>query len=269
MNKRKKQRNASKTLPLHTLTKGHKKTRIRHQQRKLGEERPGLHCKSTTKIMITKIFFEKVFSLDRMEPYFKLYPGDEKTAIKHYECNIKLSEACYVFLSVLEVALRNAMIRELVKYTGSNDWYNFFLANPKLRSTHRYIREAEKHIIERGETVSPAKMNAEFTLGFWVSLLNSEHEKQLWKSLRKAFPNMPKPIRKRKNVSAPLNRMRAFRNRVFHNESICWNLVYVEKFHREMLKVMDWINQDLVVWETNVDRFDNVCSDIRKDMNWI
>ena len=36
-----------------------------------------------------------------------------------------------------------------------------------------------------------------------------------------------------------------------------------------MLKVMDWINQDLVVWETNVDRFDNVCSDIRKDMNWI
>ena len=218
--------------------------------------------------MITKHFLEKVFSVDRLEPYFELYPENEQKAIKHYECNIRLSEACYVSLSVLEVALRNALIRELVRKTGRDDWYNYFLDNPQLHSTHRYIREAEKHIIDRGETVSATKMNAEFTLGFWVSLLNSEHERVLWKSLRKAFPNMPKAIRKRKNVSSPLNRMRAFRNRVFHNESICWNLTYVENFHREMLKVMEWIDRDLVSWESEVDRFNDVCSDIRKEMNW-
>lgn len=56
------------------------------------------------------------------------------------------------------------------------------------------------------------------------SLLNNEYERVLWKDLRRAFPFMPKERRQRKNVSAPLNRFRAFRNRVFHNESICWNL---------------------------------------------
>lgn len=39
--------------------------------------------------------------------------------------------------------------------------------------------------------------------------------------LHRAFPFMPKSKRQRKNVSAPLNSLRVFRNRAFHNESIC------------------------------------------------
>lgn len=48
-----------------------------------------------------KIFLEKVFSTKRMERYFDLYPDDEACAIKHYQCNLQLAEACYVSLSVL------------------------------------------------------------------------------------------------------------------------------------------------------------------------
>ena len=56
-----------------------------------------------------------------MERYFILYPNDESRAVKHYQSNIKLTEAFYTSLSVLEVALRNALSRELKTMTGRDD----------------------------------------------------------------------------------------------------------------------------------------------------
>jgi hypothetical protein len=65
---------------------------------------------------------------------------------------------------------------------------------------------------------------------------------------------MPKAIRQRKNISAPLNRFRAFRNRVFHHEPICWNLEKIREIHSEMLLVMGWINSDVPIWIQSFDR---------------
>ena len=81
---------------------------------------------------------------------------------------------------------------------------------------------------------------------------------------RRAFPFMPKHERKRKNVSAPLNQFRTLRNRVFHNESICWNLCRVEEIHREMVTMMGWINKDVPGWLEQTDRFHDVCRQIRE-----
>lgn len=216
-----------------------------------------------------KFFFEKVFSTKRMERYFSLYPNDEAKAIRHYQCNLQLSEAFYVSLSVFEVTLRNALCRELQTMTGREDWYAIFPTTAGLIGLNRYITQAMKQITGRHETITPSKVIAELTLGFWVSLLNSEYERILWKDLRRAFPFMPKSERQRKNISAPLNRFRSFRNRVFHHESICWNLRHVEKIHEEMVKVMGWMNCDVPVWLQQVDRFNAVCMDIRKTMDWI
>lgn len=168
---------------------------------------------------INKKFFEKVFSTKRMERYFALYPNDEARAIKHYECNLMLSESLYTNLSLLEVT-------------------------------------------------TPSKIVAELTLGFWVSLLNSEYERTLWQALRRAFPYMPRQERKRRNVSAPLNLFRHFRNRIFHNESICWNLNRVEEIHAEILKVIGWMNRDLPEWVREQEHFCRVCREIRNKMEW-
>ncbi len=70
------------------------------------------------------------------------------------------------------------------------------------------------------------------------------------------------------NVSTPLNLFRRFRNRIFHNESICWNLDRVEEIHDEMLKVIGWMNCDLPEWVKEQERFDEVCVEIRKQMGW-
>ena len=215
-----------------------------------------------------KAFFEKTFSSERMERYFALYPDEERRAILHYECNLKLAESFYVILSTLEVTLRNALTRELKTMTDREDWYAIFPTTPGLRSLNRYITEASQHISARNEQVTPSKIVAELTLGFWVSLLNSEYERILWHSLRRAFPNMPRQQRQRRNVSAPLNLFRRFRNRVFHNESICWNLQRVEEIHSEMMTVLGWLNNDLPEWVASQENFGSVCQDIRQKMEW-
>ena len=212
-----------------------------------------------------KIFFEKAFSYARMKPYFDRYPGDEAKAVRHYEQNILLAESLEPSLSVFEVTLRNAVIRELERMTSRKDWYKIFKANPVLNPLYKYITIADGQIKRRGEVVTPEKINGELTLGFWVSLFNADYELTLWKDLRRAFPNLPKVQRQRKNVSAPLNTIRALRNRVFHNEAISWNITRLTDLHNSIVEVTGWMNEDIPEWLEKIDRFENVSLKVKKE----
>ena len=199
-----------------------------------------------------------------MRPYFDRFPGEEKRAIDLYEQNIRLAESLVPSLSVFEVTLRNAVIRELERMTGSKEWYSFFQTHPVLRSLWGYITTASKHIANRGEVVTPDKINGELTMGFWVSLFNAEYEMYLWKDLRRAFPNLPKHRRQRKTVSTPLNIIHSLRNRTFHHETICWNLTKLSSLHDLIIEVICWMNPDLQKWLSRVDRYEQVVLSVRK-----
>ena len=205
-----------------------------------------------------KTFFVEAFSEARMNPYFDRYPGDERLAIKHYENNIRFAESLWPSLSVFEVVMKNTLIRELERMTRNKEWYLFFKVHPALKRLYDYVSIAENHIIARGETVVADKINGELTLGFWVSLFNAEYERYLWKDLRRAFPNMPKSIRQRKNISAPLNAIRALRNRVSHNEPISWSLSRLTDLHSTIVTVTRWINISVMQWLPTVDRYATV-----------
>ncbi|MBQ3536937.1 MAG: hypothetical protein IJA57_09295, partial [Alistipes sp.] len=79
---------------------------------------------------------------------------------------------------------------------------------------------------------------------------------------------MPKAQKQRKNVSAPLNNFRAFRNRVFHNEPICWSKAYIDNMHKEILQVLYWINKDIPTWLKGFDTVDEVLEMISKRLGW-
>ncbi|WP_289067288.1 hypothetical protein [uncultured Alistipes sp.] len=221
-----------------------------------------------TKTMQNKYFFKKVFSTQRMERYYTAYPDDENKALAHYQANIQLSSSFYACLSVFEVALRNALNRELTTLFGRDDWYKVLSTRPGLNGLNYYITEAQRHISKRGEIVNASKIVAELTFGFWVSLMNSQYEKILWHDLRRAFPYMPKVRRKRKNISAPLNNFRAFRNRVFHNEPICWNKDYIENIHQDILEVLGWINKEIPGWLAEFDTVNDVLKQISEKLGW-
>ena len=199
-----------------------------------------------------------------MRPYYDRYPGNEKKAQQHYQQNIQLAEALLPSLSIYEVALRNSLIRELERMTGRKDWYAYFATVPALKALDSQVDVARQHIAKRGEMVTPDKINGELTMGFWVLLFNAKYERQLWKHLRKAFPHMPKPKRQRKYVSAPLNDIRALRNRVFHNVSISWGLARLEALHSSILEVCSWINPAMPLWIKTVERFDKVVLSVKR-----
>ena len=213
-----------------------------------------------------KKFFDRIFSEKRLEKYFKRYGGDSDKAIKHYRCNIELSEAFYPCISTFEVVLRNGINRELSLLFGREDWYTEFATLSGLAGLNKYITQANKQIASRHEYSSPSKIVAELTLGFWVSLFNVEYELILWKNLRRAFPNMPKRVRQRKKIAPPLNRFRTFRNRIFHHEPISWNLRTVSQIHAEILTVMSWMNKDIPLWIAPFDRFDTVYRKVEKEL---
>lgn len=205
-----------------------------------------------------------MFSSVRMRPYFDRYPGDEEKALRHYRQNIQLAEALYPSLSIYEVALRNSIIRELERMTGRKDWYTCFSTVPAMAALDSHVDAAKQHIVKRGELITSDKINGELTMGFWVLLFNAKYEHYLWKDLRRAFPNMPKSRRQRKNVSAPLNDIRALRNRVFHNESISWSLSRLEELHGSILEVCSWINPTLPLWIKTIERFDKVMLSVKR-----
>ncbi|NBC05000.1 MAG: hypothetical protein GVY20_15050 [Bacteroidetes bacterium] len=190
-------------------------------------------------------FYEKVFSTQRMEKYFERHPDNESKAIEHYHLNIDLSESFYSVLSIFEVALRNSLNRELTEHFESKDWHLKIKYVHELNNLNNSIYTAKKRIKNRGENISANKVVAELTLGFWVRLLNAEYERVLWKPLRKAFPYVEKRQRQRNKISAPINKIRGFRNRIFHHEPVSWNLIKLEEMHNTIIMVMSWLNKDL------------------------
>ena len=143
-----------------------------------------------------------------------------------------------------------------------------FLFTPELAQLKNDVDKAIAQITKRKEKVTTDKIIAELTFGFWVALLNSQYERVLWKYLRKAFPYMPKRMRQRKNLSAPCNALRQLRNRIFHQEAICWDLHYVSQLHDNLVKVLSWMNADIASWLASIDPFEDVCKSIRKEMGW-
>lgn len=178
-----------------------------------------------------------------------------------------VSESFYHILSILEVSLRNSLNRELTTFFGTENWHLEIELIPTLSSLTNDINTTKKHIINRNESITASKVTAELTLGFWVKLLNTKYEQILWKPLRKAFPYLEKINRQRKTVSAPLNKIRNFKNRVFLHEPISWNFSELENTHKEIIEVMGWINKDLPLIIAEMDRVENVLKSAKIRLN--
>ena len=67
-----------------------------------------------------------------------------------------------------------------------------------------------------------------------------------------------KKIRKRKTMSSKLNGIRKLRNRIFHHESVTWNLPALTVYKNEIIEGIDWLDKDLLTWSNDIFRIDAV-----------
>ena len=213
---------------------------------------------------------EKYFSPDRLNKYFNQYPGNETKAIYLYESNILLSQALYTPLSILEVALRNKINVELCRKYNKPDWYESWYKDKVMYIAWKDVNQAINQLHRDGKAIQPDKVVASLMFGFWTSLFNDQYDHELWKNLRFVFSNMPHSIRQRRNISKPLNEIRIYlRNRIYHNEPVIFNIARLEQQYNSILQLLDWIEEDLKIYNNSLDKFPIVLNDVKTKLRII
>jgi len=202
---------------------------------------------------------ERIISKDRISPYLSKHSGDAEKALNHYKANIRISEAFYSLLSVLEIGLRNNIDNQLKRIFKVAEWYDHpdFIKYVSSFQIDR-IQEARSNILREKKIITANKIVAELTFGFWTSLFDTKFDKTLWKDLRFAFPKCPKAIRQRKTICSKLNSIRKLRNRIFHHESISWSISALKDYRNEITETIDWLDGDLVNYFKDTFRIDKV-----------
>lgn len=198
---------------------------------------------------------EASLSADRLGTYLTATGGDRAEAVRLYTWNTAVSAAFYGPLQALEIALRNAMNRELASVYGQT-WYDSAKAGldsgclARVEQTKQGLRK-DKYPDDAPHVI------ASLSFGFWVSLLGpggyidwktktkANYEMTLWRpALRRAFPHATSISRK--NVHTPLNFLRTFRNRIAHHEPVFTR--HLEKDYESILEIAAWIAPHKRAW---------------------
>lgn len=209
---------------------------------------------------------EHVFSKARLGRYLKAFNNDKEKAQTGYIYNLKLSESLLVPLSVLEITLRNAMSRQMARLYNRDDWYEAVLTDPALHlskpvDSDKTLQRLYKSIRNAKRDAKSPNLNkviAEFSFGFWTTLLNTRYQRIFWSDLSFAFSNCPGKMPQRNTVSRALNQIRDLRNRVFHHEPILWTTPSVQDHHQHIYNVLSWMSPNILLWLQEIDRFPSI-----------
>lgn len=207
---------------------------------------------------------ESSLSPERMATYTGETGGDRTLALRLYTWNTAVSAAFYGPLQGLEVAMRNAMHRNLTAKYGS-EWYN----NPACgfdAGTQKRIDSAKSTLDRSPYPVDPPHVVAELSFGFWVSLLGrggrgtapdyrkKSYDMTLWRpALYKAFPHSRLS---RADTHRPLDYLRTFRNRIAHHEPVFSR--HLEKDYQSIIEVAGWICPDTAEWISHHSRVEEL-----------
>jgi hypothetical protein len=185
--------------------------------------------------------FEKYLSPERLASYYALARGNRWVGIQLYERNTELSEALYGVIQGLEITLRNAIHNTMTAALGTPDWYDRFAWDA---SELAAVQKAKEKIQEKLLSITPGRVIAELTFGFWVKLTALPYEKSLWfKYLHQIAPKV-----RRKALHGRLVQFKTLRNRIAHHERIVGRTRDLPTECRDVLEVIGWLNSDMQAW---------------------
>ena len=135
--------------------------------------------------------------------------------------NMALSESLYPTLQFSEIALCNAVHRELSARCGTDGWFG----SPGAGLTpwqQDKVAEAKATLRRSRKPLTPGRIVAELTFGFWTGFFNNAHARTGIGAFlsRSAFPHAPVVEQYRARLDRRWQDIRDLRNRVFHHERI-------------------------------------------------
>jgi len=185
----------------------------------------------------------KYISDDRLAAYLAKTKAVPERAIRLYERNTELSEALYGVVQGFEITLRNAIHLSLSKAHGQSWFDNELLTIGE--SEKEAVREAKKAIENEPQIVTPARIVAEFSLGFWVRLFSSEYDRILWGPFfRRIFPMKLD----RRAVYRRLLDIKTLRNRIAHHKRIIARTKTVATCYEETIEAIGWLSPTIRLW---------------------
>ncbi|MGC1479214.1 MAG: hypothetical protein WA771_01820 [Chthoniobacterales bacterium] len=202
-------------------------------------------------------FFKEVegnLHTERIDAY-RQDGADEKTTLGRYLLNMALSGALYPTLQFSEIALRNAVHRELSARCGTDAWYD----SPQARLTYWQqdkLDEAKRTLSRLTKPLTPGRIVAELNFGFWTGFFNNAHARTGIGAFlsRRAFPHALSTEQVQNKLDRRWKDIRDLRNRVFHHERIPhWQ--DLDQRHQSILDVIEWMSPKLKDFTTVLDRF--------------
>jgi hypothetical protein len=202
---------------------------------------------------------EPFLSAARLNRYLVACDMDHEKALVLYHENLQLCAQFSILLNLLEVSLRNNLNNSLTDYFQNDHWIitqkTGFMMDPSLQSSQyflkREIEKTERKLRAAGKIIKPGTIISNQNFGFWTAFFDNHHYRLVQGAPIKAFPYKPNTIN-RSELSIRLNQIRKFRNRIYHNEPICFHGQRIEFIMaRQNLAVisdlLQWINPILLV----------------------
>jgi hypothetical protein len=225
------------------------------------------------------------FSSARISRYLTATANSSTRAAKLYKANLKVTQAFHPLLGIVEVILRNRVNDVLTAYFTDPDWIinqkSGFMIDPSLvyihKKTRRRIRneflkkeveKAERRLRKTGALVTSGRIIAEQTFGFWTDLFEVHHYKLLAGKPIQIFSSLPSG-HGRKQVNDELDKIRRFRNRINHNEPICFSGNIIDfgttlDVYNSIINVLTWIDPDLVTYIKDIDKVQKIIAQARR-----
>lgn len=206
--------------------------------------------------MIDKKEFEKYSTttgFERIVSFISLENNTEDKVIDSYNDNIKISQALYPELSVLEITLRNAIDTVFKMQFGENWIENEVKMNTLLDDfDYNTLLKAYNFVLSecnsKNKHFSIGKVIANLNFGFWTNLCLKKYNAKIWTKkgvFKGVFVNYPKNKQQQIHyISKLLVSIRKLRNRVFHYEIILKNSNKLLIKYNEILEMLSYLPQN-------------------------
>ncbi len=226
--------------------------------------------------------FIELFSAARTSRYLSACGNDLHRAQKLYLYNLKLSQSLHPLIGVLEVSLRNKLNTVLSDFFRDANWILNqqlgFMSDPSLFNyknsnslrgnfLRSEVNKATNKLAKKRMPVTSSQVIAEQSFSFWTELFETHYYRLLNGKPIKIFKSLPPNIGRRE-VSEELNRIRILRNRINHNEPICFkgneiNLEGTLLTYSTILNVLKRLSPNIISFTRAIDNFESVVSELR------
>jgi hypothetical protein len=213
------------------------------------------------------------FSPARITRYYNATGNLFDKTKRLYIANLRISQSFHPLLGVIEVVLRNRLNEILIAHFSDSNWIinqkKGFMSNSVLSGNNYYLKNqilnAENKLNKYFIPITPGKIIGELTFSFWTELFEIYHYRLLSGKPIQIFSSLPTNI-KRKQISMELKTIRKFRNRINHNEPVCFNgssidFTSANEVYTSIINILNWMEPKLIPFTNPIDFVNLAISD--------